>query len=40
MLKVPEHEVWMITVNGVHVKPGQVVKGNDEIMIFEPVLGG
>jgi sulfur carrier protein ThiS len=37
---IPESEVWMVTVNGVHSRTGQIVKDNDQIMIFEPVLGG
>lgn len=39
-IKIPKHEVWMVTINGNQSDPGELVKGNDEVMIFEPVLGG
>lgn len=37
---IPKGHVWMVTVNDVKVDESHVVSDGDEVMIFEPVLGG
>ena len=39
-LNIPKNEIWFVTVEGVHVNYEHVLNEKDEIMIFEPVLGG
>ena len=39
-LGIPKGHVWMVTVNDVKVGGSHVVYDGDEVMIFEPVLGG
>jgi len=39
-LSIPDGEVWMVTVNGQHVKNDYIIHENDEVMIFAPVTGG
>ncbi len=39
-LNISEQEVWMVTVNGSQAQLDDLVKDNDQVMIFEPVLGG
>lgn len=39
-LNMPDDEVWFVTVGGLHVKDDHILQAEDEIMIFDPVLGG
>jgi len=43
-LKIPEAEVWMITVGGVQLQGDRVsnyvLRDGDEVMVFAPVMGG
>ena len=40
MLKVPDEEVKMIFLNGLHAKSDKVLKDGDRLGVFPPVAGG
>ena len=39
-LKIPDSEVWVISVNGHSVPASAVLSDNDRVSIFPPVTGG
>jgi molybdopterin converting factor small subunit len=40
LYNIPDDEVWIVTVNGKKVDPGQVLNEGDEVGLFSPVGGG
>jgi sulfur carrier protein ThiS len=40
ILKIPDPEIWVVTLNGKNVPPSTVLSSNDIISVFPPVTGG
>ncbi len=40
LLGIPDHAIWVITVNGERTTLDYSLQGNDTIAIFSPVGGG
>lgn len=39
-LKIPDSEVWVVSLNGKNVPVSTVLSNNDDVSVFPPVTGG
>jgi sulfur carrier protein ThiS len=39
-LKIPDSEVWVVSLNGQNVPVSTVLSNNDHVSVFPPITGG
>jgi len=39
-LKIPDSEVWVVSLNGQNVPVSTVLSNNDHVWVFPPITGG